>query len=288
MNPIKKIILLFVLGTFLGNCLTAAEAQALHPEVQLPERGLCAHRGAMATHPENTVSAFREAIRCGAHMIELDVWLTKDSKLVVIHDSTVDRTTNGTGKIAELTFEEIRRLDAGSWKSARFEGQRVPSLEEALSMMPVNVWLNVHLKGGEELGREVAKVILNQNRLHQAFLACTASAAQGAKSVDPGILICNMEGQGGSWKYVNESVEMNADFIQLLGSVSPAFHDYSQVLQEADIRINYFGTDSPGELRLLFELGVEFPLVNNIAETMKVAKDLGLMPVQPLYFGQLP
>ncbi len=111
----------------------------------LPERGICAHRGAMETHPENTLAAFKEAVFLGAHMIEFDVRLTKDGHLVILHDETVDRTTNGMGKISELTLHEVKQLDAGSWKSEIFTGEKIPTLQEVLIVLPENIWLNIHL-----------------------------------------------------------------------------------------------------------------------------------------------
>lgn len=108
--------------------------------------GLCAHRGAMDTHPENTIAAFKAAVEAGAQMIELDVWLTKDKKMVVVHDATVDRTTNGTGEILSLTLKEIKKLDAGSWKSPEFNEERIPTFDEVLHVIPKNIWINVHIK----------------------------------------------------------------------------------------------------------------------------------------------
>ncbi|MCA9212215.1 MAG: hypothetical protein KDB27_04045 [Planctomycetales bacterium] len=151
----------------------------------MPTRGICAHRGASDTHPENTLAAFHEAVRLGAHMIEFDVALSKDGKLVLTHDTTVDRTTNGKGPISQLTLEELKSLDAGSWKGDRFKGQRIPTLDEALTVMPDNIWLNVHLKGDAKLAEKVSKYIVAHDRLHQAFLACSAEAARAAKRVDP-------------------------------------------------------------------------------------------------------
>src|SRR5690606_2702839 len=84
-----------------------------HAQIQLPVQGICAHRGAMSSHPENTIPAFMEAIRLGAHMIEFDVQITRDKKLVIMHDETVDRTTDGNGKISNFTFDQLRELDAG-------------------------------------------------------------------------------------------------------------------------------------------------------------------------------
>lgn len=78
----------------------------------MPARGICAHRGASDTHPENTIAAFREAIRLGAQMIEFDVALTKDGKLVLMHDRTIDRTTDGSGRVEEWLLADLKKLDA--------------------------------------------------------------------------------------------------------------------------------------------------------------------------------
>src|SRR5690606_16349844 len=113
----------------------------------------------------------KEAVDLGAHMIEMDVQLSRDGALVIMHDETVDRTTDGTGKVSEMDLEEIRALDAGSWKSQEFAGEKVPVLEEVLEIMPRNIWLNIHIKGEAESGRKVAKLIEKTNRKHQAILA---------------------------------------------------------------------------------------------------------------------
>lgn len=250
-------------------------------EIILPTRGFCAHRGVMQTHPENTLPAFQAAINAGAHMIELDVWLTKDGQMVVIHDNTVDRTTNGSGKIAELTLAEIKKLDAGSWKSPSFKGVRVPTFEEALKVMPRNVWLNIHMKEANEAPALVAEVLKKENRLHQAFLACSVEAAKKAKEKVPEILICNMDRQFSTEDYVNTTIHSEADFIQLSGEITPDFKQHIQRLKQKNIRVNYFGTDSPEEIKLLFQYQVDFPLVNDIVHTIQLGKDFGITPVQP-------
>jgi len=250
---------------------------------KLPAQGLCAHRGAMSTHPENTLPSFEAAAEAGAHMIEFDVWLTSDNKLVVIHDGTVDRTTNGSGAVADLTFAEVRALDAGSWKSPAFAGLQMPTMEEALEVMPVNVWLNVHLKGGAELGAAAAREIKRHKRLHQAFLACGHEAAGAARAEVPGIMIGNMDRQGSSWEYVNETIAMNADFIQLLKPMNGDFAEYCRKLSGNGVRINYFGTDDPEELSRLFSAGVQFPLVNDVIHTMPLVDGIGISPNTPRY-----
>ena len=92
-----------------------------------------AHRGYSAVAPENTVSAIKQAIRAGADASECDVRRSKDGHIIAMHDLAVNRTTNGKGKVADLTFHKLRKLDAGSWKNRRFKGEKVPTLDEILT-----------------------------------------------------------------------------------------------------------------------------------------------------------
>jgi len=106
-----------------------------------------AHRGASSYAPENTLAAFDLALELGAHQIELDVHSTRDGHVVVIHDDTVDRTTNGSGPVASQTLAELRQLDAGAWFGATFAGERIPTFEEVLARYQGRVYLHVELKG---------------------------------------------------------------------------------------------------------------------------------------------
>ena len=91
-----------------------------------------AHRGHSIEFPENTLEAYRRAIALGGEMIECDVNLTHDGRLVMIHDATLDRTTNGSGRVSSVTWDEIQRLDAGAKFKPEFAGARIPSTEETL------------------------------------------------------------------------------------------------------------------------------------------------------------
>jgi glycerophosphoryl diester phosphodiesterase len=266
---------------FLAASGTVVAGAAVSPlvavEPKLPERGLCAHRGVMSTHPENTLPAFEEAIRLGAHMIEFDIQITKDGALVLMHDGTVDRTTDGKGKVGELTWAEIRKLDAGAKKDKRFAGTRIPTFEETLAMMPRNIWLNCHLKGGAALGAATAKVIVQAGRQHQAFLAAEAPAAKAARTAVPGILICNMERQKDTAEYVRQTIEMKASFIQLLGKGDVAA-EHVRLLKQNRVRVNYFQVSTVDEVRRLLAAGVDFPLVNDLAMFLPLARELGIAP----------
>ena len=105
------------------------------------------------------MAALQAAVRLGAQMIEFDLAFSKDKRIVLMHDQTLDRTTNGKGKVSDWNLADLAKLDAGSWKGKEFEGEGIPTFEEALDIMPDNIWLNIHLKGGIELAQEAARLI---------------------------------------------------------------------------------------------------------------------------------
>lgn len=120
-----------------------------------------AHRGASGHAPENTLAAFRCAIELGTRFIETDLQLTRDARLVAIHDLTLDRTTNGRGPVHSYTLDEIRALDAGSWFGERggrsYAGEKVPTLEEILQFAgETDCVFYLELKGGTTWGAEHA------------------------------------------------------------------------------------------------------------------------------------
>ncbi|MBI4318276.1 MAG: hypothetical protein HY675_07290 [Chloroflexi bacterium] len=120
-------------------------------QVVCPTRGLLCivgHRGAMGHAPENTMVSFQKAVEMGASIIELDVHLSKDGELIVMHDHAVDRTTDGRGLIKDLTLKEIKALDAGSWYGAPFKDQHVPTLGEMLSWAKGKVRVAIEIKNG--------------------------------------------------------------------------------------------------------------------------------------------
>jgi glycerophosphoryl diester phosphodiesterase len=139
---------------------------------------IVAHRGLLQHAPENTLANFRACLelRLG---FEFDVQRTKDGQLVCIHDDTVDRTTDGTGNVAELTLEQIRRLDAGSWFDSKFAGEKVPTLEEVLSLVAEHrekeVLIAVDLKAAG-VEQEVVRLAEQHQVLHRLlFIGRTIS-----------------------------------------------------------------------------------------------------------------
>src|SRR5215204_6232126 len=140
-----------------------------------------AHRGASALAPENTIEAFRLAVEDGAGGLELDVHMTRDGHIVVIHDATVDRTTNGSGAVSEMTFDELRRFDAGHdfspdggpTRPYRGRGVHVPTLGEVLQGFPV-VAVNIEIKDGTPgIEETVLGVLREANALGRALVVST-------------------------------------------------------------------------------------------------------------------
>ncbi len=117
----------------------------LHYKNPIP---VAAHRGNAKYFPENTLISFRSAMDLDPDMLEIDLHMTKDREIIMMHDHTVDRTTDGTGLIREKTFREMKLLDAGSWKGPEFAGERVPSFREFLDWLKgwPEVLVNVELK----------------------------------------------------------------------------------------------------------------------------------------------
>jgi glycerophosphoryl diester phosphodiesterase len=120
-----------------------------------------AHRGDSAHAPENTISAFKMAADKGAPAIELDVKLSADGHLIIIHDRTVDRTTNGHGEVRSLPLSALRELDAGVWFSPQFRGERIPLLEEVFETLGKRVIINVELTNYATPGDALVPQVVN-------------------------------------------------------------------------------------------------------------------------------
>ena len=112
----------------------------------LPKPIIFAHRGASAVAPENTLAAFQGALDLGVEAVELDVQLNADQHVIVIHDDAVDRTTDGTGSVKELSLEALKSLDAGSGFSSQFAGESIPLLDEVFELYGRKLFINIELK----------------------------------------------------------------------------------------------------------------------------------------------
>ena len=243
--------------------------QNLQAPPTLAERGLCAHRGDQGIAPENTIPAFVAAAKAGAQQIEFDVQLTKDGKLVIMHDLTVDRTTTGKGAVKDLTFEEIRSFDAGVKTDHKFAGTKVPTFEETLDCLPDNMILNIHIKPGEGIAAAATKVVMEKNRLHQSLISCEIKRdVDEARSVCPDVAINFLSGARGAEldEVIKNTIDWNCQYIQFQGYTA----EQVATLKKAGVKINFFGTDDPDKIRELINDGIDFPLVNYFTQDWPV------------------
>ncbi|HEY3424148.1 MAG TPA: glycerophosphodiester phosphodiesterase [Negativicutes bacterium] len=121
-----------------------------------------AHRGARGYAPENTMTAFRQAIACQADGIELDVQVTKDRQLVICHDHNINRTSNGAGWIKDLTLAQLKALDFGSWFAPAFAGEAIPTFEEFFTWyVTTPLLLNIEIKNGPVIYEGIETQLIN-------------------------------------------------------------------------------------------------------------------------------
>jgi glycerophosphoryl diester phosphodiesterase len=156
---------------------------------------IIAHRGASHDAPENTLAAFNLAWKQKADAVELDIWLTKDGKIVCLHDGNTKRIAGRDNKVADQTLAELHVLDAGKWKSRQWIGERIPTLYEALATMPDGKRLFIEIKCGPEVLPELERVINASGKKPQqlAIIAFSFTVASLAKAKLPEIEV--------SWLY---------------------------------------------------------------------------------------
>ncbi len=220
-----------------------------------------AHRGACTYAPENTLAAFELAYRQGAPAIEFDAKLTLDGQVVIIHDQSVERTTDGTGRVAGLPLAVLRELDAGSWLSAEFRGEKIPTLDEVFETVGKKLFMNVELTNyATPFDALVSKVVetvklhgLENRVLFSSFFPNNLmQAARLLAQVPCGQLI--FPGRAGWWQRLwGRSLNLQAEH--------PFTRDVTQK-SVADAhargrRVHVWTVNAPNDIRRLKRLGVD-------------------------------
>lgn len=227
-----------------------------------PHSRVWAHRGFSAKFPENTLAAFVAALELGVDGIELDIHLSKDGHIVVIHDEQLDRTTNGHGLVVTHTLAELQALDAGKWFSDEFAGARIPTLEEVLNLVaawPTTVTINIESKSGVipypglELAawQQVCEHGLEDRVLFSSF---NHFSLRDLKVAEPRaqIGLLYMEGLVDPWLYASH---LNAS------ALHPYFLSFDrevlQAAQEHQVAIHAFTVNNEDHMRRLLEWNVD-------------------------------
>lgn len=138
---------------------SAPRREPMPKQEQVPRPRIVAHRGASFEAPENTLAAFKRAWALGVEAVELDVRVTKDGEVVVVHDPTTLRIGGLDRPVADQTFAELLALDVGAWKHFKYKGERIPTLAQALATIPAGRTMFVEIKSGVETAPAIAKVV---------------------------------------------------------------------------------------------------------------------------------
>ena len=235
---------------------------------------ILAHRGDCAHAPENTLPAFSQAIQKGADGIELDVKLTADGHVVVIHDSDIERTTSGKGRVAKLKLDDIRQLDAGSWFDPKFKGAQIPLLEEAFETIGKDKLINIELKNYSTpfngLAMRVCELIKRHNNGSQIILSSFFAfnlniAAQVLPDVSRGLLA--LRGAPGLW--ARSFGFMFGDFQALHPHISSVSREQLARAHRVHRRVHVWTVNAPEEVTRLAEWGVDGIITDDPAAALK-------------------
>lgn len=219
-----------------------------------------AHRGFSAAYPENTLRAFSAALDLGVESIELDVRLSADDHLVVLHDPTVDRTTDGTGPISALSLDEVRRLDA-SMGMGEWEG--LPTFEEALDVIGSRCRLNVHIQLDEarrdKVARAVAETLVERGLVDSAYVASDELTLAEVGLAAPDIARCDLDVLPPE-SLVARAAAAGCRLIQ------PGHATVDREMVDAahaiGMEVNVFYADGASEMQRIAALGVDAILTN--------------------------
>ena len=167
------------------------------------------HRGAMASAPMNTLASFQLAYEQSADGIELDVHFSKDQQLIVLHDFTVDATTDGYGAASDFTLADLKRLDAGSWFSPAFAGEAIPTLDEVLDSFGGKLLMNIEIKSRftepEALNRAVADCIERHQMAERALVSSfDPKLLKGFRAICPDVMMGYLHPPGGEVAWMND------------------------------------------------------------------------------------
>ncbi len=237
-----------------------------------------AHRGFSAEAPENTLTAFRRAIAAGSDVLELDIHLSKDHEVVVVHDRTLERTTNGQGRVADFTLKELKNLEAGLWMGPQFSGERIPALKEVLELAQGRIGVNIEIKNpspGPYAIREIADRALQEVKRAKMlevtlFSSFNPLALEQIQALEPAArvaLLCDKDWNllqevtgGKSWPVLN----LRKDFLTQ--------EKIARIHQEG-MKINVYTVDAEEEMEQFIRWGIDGIITNHPGRLIKILKE---------------
>ena len=244
----------------------------------LPQPVIFAHRGASAHAPENTLAAFELALAENADGIELDVKLSADGHVVVIHDGTTDRTTGRHARVKDLSLADLRALDSGSFLSEKFQNERIPTLEEVFETVGKRTFINVELTNYntprdhlvESVCTLVKKFALQDRVMFSSFFALNLSKARGfLPEVPRGLLAFN--GLLGAWARSFSFVF--GKYQALHPNLKDTTPQQVQRVHRLNRRVHVWTVNEADEMRRLFNWGVDGIFTDDPALAVRVREE---------------
>jgi glycerophosphoryl diester phosphodiesterase len=228
----------------------------------LPRPTVFAHRGSSAHAPENTLAAFQLALSQGAPALELDAMLTADGQVVVIHDDTVDRTTNGSGQVHRLPLAAIKEFEAGLSFGPAFKGEKIPTLAEVFETVGRRIFINIEIKNYasplDSLPSRIATLVQKFNLAEYVLFSSFNPLAllkirRLLPQVPCGLLI--FHGSGGSWARGWLGLRFPCQALHPdLRDVTPSFVASTH---RSGRRMHVYTVNQPDEMKRLFDLGID-------------------------------
>ena len=240
---------------------------------------IVAHRGASRVAPENTLAAFRQAIREGADAIELDVRLSCDGEVVVIHDARLERTTNGHGKVKDATLGELKKLSAGSWFHQKYAGEGIPTLNEVFQLTKNRIGINVEIKepifrrSRTDIVKKCLKVIENSNGAKSVLISSfNHSIVKRVKALWPEIMTGVLYHPVRHFRRTPERLARGAGAEMFICGTRSFRARMAPALHEAGIRVGVYTVNNAVGLRKMLNSSVDVVYTDRIGEIKKLLR----------------
>jgi glycerophosphoryl diester phosphodiesterase len=219
-----------------------------------------AHRGASSLAPENTLSAVKKAVELGAEGCEIDVRLTKDGQVVLLHDARLERTVGVTGAIWDYTLGDLAGFEAGSWFGEQFKGEPIPTLTEVIRAVKGKILLNIEIKVSREetaLAQKVVEII-HREKIRKKCLVTSfdRTTVEAVKAIDPRVMTGFIFGQN----YPQDVFEGNWDVLSCNSKVVD--DDFVARARERKKKIHVWTVDDKEEMKRQIGLGVDAIITN--------------------------
>ena len=248
----------------------------------MPRTGpiVVAHRGNSIRAPENTLASMREAFELGADAVELDLRLTQDGVPVLLHDATVDRTTNGTGPVSAMTLAEGKELDAGSWKDQRYAGEPVPTLTEALEFGRGRGLLLIDAPRTDDIPAMVQAIDAAAMKDEVLICGCCVDTAPDVHRCDSELRVClNVDAEVEKLAQREDKSDFNRTYIRQASrtQLGPliVWHGYvtGELMQLAHCRgiaVWPWTIDDEPDMRRFIELGADAIVTNDPERLIRI------------------